>query len=135
MSTPEIDPKIGRMIDVVITNILSYCDDLDVEGVNARVVGYLPSKRGAKIVFENVYDISTRDIDHWQTICKESGANMYEVRVDTQSGRVYLILDYIKQPCTKVILKWSVRGVLIVIAYGIWTQLHLIEPDKYPMPW
>ena len=133
MSTPEIDPKIGRMIDVVITNILSYCDDLDVEGVNARVVGYLPSKRGAKIVFENVYDISMG----YRSLANYLQGEGQHVRgpCDTQSGRVYWILDYIKQPCTKVILKWSVRGVLIVIAYGIWTQLHLIEPDKYPMPW
>ena len=135
MYNPEIDQDVLKRINLLISNILLYCEDLDIEGVGAQIVGYLPSKRGAKIQFKNVYDLNEEYIDTWRDMAKATGATQFKCRVDMQSGHVTCSVDYIKQTWWSILFKCIVRLGFLVVAYAIWTQLHLVNKERYPLPW
>lgn len=131
---PTLDASAETKMKMAINEILEYCHACEIEGVEAHIAGFLPSKKGARIMFKNVYELSTEDVKVWENIARDSGATCCDIKMDMASGNLFMNIDY-KQTCCRSTKSWIVQAALIIAAYGVWAQLHLINPQRYPVLW
>ena len=126
--TPFIDQSVYKIVaDLYASEFAVDNVDLDIQQL-----GELNYTTGTKLRMTFVDTFEDTDVREWQDIATRNGASGVSVRVNTSTGNIDLNIEYKGTASTKY--QWLLRSTSLVVTAWSWYQLHLLVPDRYPLP-
>lgn len=127
--TPFVEQSIQKIVEELYhTDFAEDNVDLDIQEM-----GQLNYTTGTKLRMTFVDTFRDTDVSEWQAIALKNGATGAAVRVNTSTGNIDLNIEYKRQTSSSN-KKWILRSLSLATAVWSWYQLHLLTPDKYPLP-
>ena len=98
VSPPEININIQNKLKKYIIDLKNAVNQTHVDG-SVEIVGYLRNGLGAKIEITNLEQIENEDINFWQNLAYDTGAQHVNFIADFGAGKITFNVEY-KRPFT-----------------------------------
>jgi hypothetical protein len=114
VSSPELDKELQTKLKKYAIDLTNAVQQTHVDG-NVEIVGYLRNGLGAKIEITNLEQIENDDIDFWQNLAHDSGAQRVNFVADFGAGKITFDVEYKRPFQPSKYCEWLIYPLVLTI--------------------
>ncbi len=114
VSSPELNKGLQIKLKKYAIDLTNAVQQTHVDG-NVEIVGYLRNGLGAKIEITNLEQIENDDIDFWQNLAYDSGAQRVNFVADFGAGKITFDVEYKRPFQPSKYCEWLIYPLVLTI--------------------
>ena len=114
VSQPELDKSIQDKLKKYTIDLTNIVSESHVDGIG-EIVGYLRNGLGAKIEVSNLEEIQNDDIEYWQRLAYDNGAQCVNYVADFGAGKITLDIEYKRPFQPSKYCEWLIYPLILTI--------------------
>lgn len=114
VSSPELNKGLQTKLKKYAIDLTNAVQQTHVDG-HVEIVGYLRNGLGAKIEITNLEQIENEDIDFWQNLAYDSGAQRVNFVADFGAGKITFDVEYKRPFQPSKYCEWLIYPLVLTI--------------------